>query len=233
METRLRQRGGKRALALAELLAQYVPLVRQVIQQTTRRVFQQEAVPAPEKIVSLFEPHTAIIQRGKAPPNETEFGRKLWYGEVDGGIISEYRLLKGNPPDDVQWCPSLKYHRQLFGHPPELATADRGVFSATNEQFARDLGIKHVALPPPGAKSRHRQRRESQCWFRAALRFRADIEGRISGLKRTRQLERCRNRGENGLERWVGWGIITNNLVVIATKLTRRHRSRKSQQCSC
>ena len=210
-----------------------MPLVRRVIQQTTRRVFQRESVPAPEKIVSLFEPHTAIIQRGKAPPRETEFGRKLWYSEVDGGLITEYRILTGNPPDDVHWCASLKYHRKLFGHPPELATADRGVFSETNEQFARDLGVKRVALPQPGAKSRRRKQQERQRWFKAALRFRAGIEGRISGLKRARQLDRCRNRGEKGLERWVGWGIITNNLVVIATKLARRHRSKKSQQCGC
>jgi len=206
-----------------------VPLVRQVIEQTTRRVFQHESVPAPEKIVSLFEPHTAIIQRGKTPPHETEFGRKLWYSEVDGGIISEYRLLVGNPPDDEQWCPSLRYHRKLFGHPPDLATADRGVFSKTNEQAARKLGVKRVALPQPGAKNARRKRQEAQRWFQAALRFRAGIEGRISHLKRARQLDRCRNRGENGLERWVGWGILTNNLVVIATQLARRHRTRKSK----
>jgi IS5 family transposase len=233
VETRLRQQRGKRALALADLLAHYAPLVRQVIEQTTRRVFQHEAVPAPEKIVSLFEPHTAIIQRGKAPPNETEFGRKLWYSEVDGGIVSEYRLLVGNPPDDEQWSPSLRYHRKLFGSPPELATADRGVYSKTNEQVARKLGVKRVALPQPGAKSDRRKRQEAQRWFRAALRFRAGIEGRISHLKRARQLDRCRNRGETGLERWVGWGIITNNLVVIATKLARHDRKIKSQSRSC
>lgn len=230
IETRLRQRRDKSALALADLLAHYMPLVRQVIAQTTRRVFQHESVPAPEKIVSLFEPHTAIIQRGKTPPNETEFGRKLWYSEVDGGIVSEYRLLGGNPPDDVQWEPSLKYHRRLFDCSPELATADRGVHSKTNEQVARKLGVKRVALPQPGAKSAQRKRYESQRWFRMALRFRAGIEGRISHLKRARQLDRCRNRGEKGVERWVGWGVITNNLVVIATNLARRHRTRKSRK---
>jgi IS5 family transposase len=181
----------------------------------------------------LFEPHTAIIQRGKAPPHETEFGRKLWYSEVDGGIISEYRILKGNPPDAQQWCASLKHHQKLFGHPPQLATADRGVFSETNEQCARDLGVKRVALPQPGAKRGRRKRREAQRWFRAALRFRAGIEGRISSLKRARQMDRCRNRGEDGLARWVGWGIITNNLVVIAARLTRRHRSRRPRRLRC
>lgn len=233
VEQRLRQHGGSRALALAELLAQYAPLVRQVVNQTQRRVFQHHKVPATDKLVSLFEPQTAIIQRGKAPPNETEFGRKLWYSEVDGGIVSEYRILHGNPPDAAQWGASLKKHVKLFRRPPYLATADRGVFSPKNEQLARQLGVKQVALPKPGAKSGPRKRRERQRWFKAAMRFRAGIEGRISGLKRARQLDRCRNRGEPGLERWVGWGILTNNLVVIATSLARRYRSKKAQHSGC
>lgn len=198
--------------------------MRQVIDQTTRRVFEKKQVPAAQKIVSLFEPHTAIIQRGKRPPHETEFGHKLWYSEVDGGIISEYRILQGNPPDDQQWIVSLKHHRKLFGHPPEVATGDRGIYSVENERTARQLGVKHVALPQPGAKTKRRARYEKQKWFKAALRFRIGIEGRISGLKRARHLARCLNRGAAGLERWVGWRIITNNLVVIATKLAPRQR---------
>jgi transposase, IS5 family len=229
VESRLRRLKSKRALALADLLLQYVPLVRQVITQTTRRVFENRKVPALDKIVSLFEPHTAIIQRGKAAPHETEFGRKLWYSEVDGGLVSEYRILKGNPPEPPQWPRSLKQHQKLFKHPPEVATADRGVFSPDNEQGARDAGIEQVALPQPGAKSDERQAYEAQPWFRAALRFRAGIEGRISSLKRARHLNRCPNRGETGVERWVGWGVITNNLVVMATRLARRHRSKRSQ----
>lgn len=233
VERRLRRHQSPRAVALADLLQQYVPLVRQVIHQTTRRVFESESVPASDKIVSLFEPHTAIIQRGKAAPHETEFGRKIWYSEVDGGIVSEYRILKGNPPDEQQWNASLKNHLKLFHHPPELATADRGVFSPKNEKRARDAGIKWVALPQPGAKSEERQEYEAQPWFRAALRFRAGIEGRISSLKRARHLNRCRNRGEIGVERWVGWGVITNNLVVIANRLVRRCRSKPILSSGC
>jgi transposase, IS5 family len=176
-----------------------------------------------------FEPHTAIIQRGKRPPHETEFGRKLWYGEVEGGIISEYRILEGNPSDDQQWVSSLQHHQQLFGHPPETATGDRGIYSVENERVARALGVKHIALPQPGAKTKRRQRYEKQKWFKAALRFRTGIEGRISGLKRARHLDRCLNRGEEGLARWVGWRIITNNLVIIAAKLTRHKRRVKCE----
>jgi transposase, IS5 family len=220
----LQRHQGRQAQQLVETFHHYMPLVRQVLDQTTRRVFDKQQVPAGQKIVSLFEPHTAIIQRGKRPPHETEFGRKLWYSEVDGGIVSEYRILHGNPPDDQHWGSSLKHHVKIFGHPPELATADRGVYSPDNERLARSLGVKHVALPQPGAKTKRRQKYEKQEWFKAARRFRAGIEGRISGLQRARKLDRCLNRGEEGLARWVGWRIITNNLVVIAAALTRRKR---------
>ena len=214
-----------KAVALIATLEHFLPLMQRVIAQTTRRVFEGQSLSASDKVVSLFEPHTAIIQRGKAPPRDTEFGRKVWYSEVDGGLISEYRLLSGNPPDNQdQWAASLTHHRRLFGHPPTTATADRGVYSLNNEVIAQRQRIPEVALPKPGAKTPERLAYEAQPWFRAALRFRSGVEGRISVLRGPRGLRRCLNRAEAGLERWVGWGVITNNLVVMATALTRRSR---------
>ena len=219
--------GSQRAIALAASLLHYLPLVQQVINQTTRRVFSGESVPASEKLVSLFEPHTAIIRRGKARPHETEYGRKVWYAESDGGLITYYNILLGNPPETDQWLPSLRHQRQLFGHPPAEATADRGVYSEDNVQHSKDLGVKRVALPKAGAKDRAQQRRESQPWFKAVLRWRNGIEGRISQLRRARGLDRSLNHGEAGMERWIGWGVIANNLTVIAQALTRRQRRQR------
>jgi IS5 family transposase len=222
----LQRVGGPSALALTESLHYYLALVTQVIDQTVRRVFEHENVPADEKLVSLFETHTAIIRRGKPAPHETEFGRKAWFSEVDGGIISEYCLLKGNPPDEQHFQSSLKHHLKLFGHPPDIVTGDRGVSSANNEHAAHQAGVEKTALPKRGSKDAERQAYEAQPWFKAALRFRAGIEGRISGLKRARGLDRCRNKGEPGMERWLGWGVIANNLAVMAHRLARRHHAR-------
>ena len=221
----LSQHSSVKAIALQSTLEHFVPLLQSVVNQTTRRVFEGQSVPATEKVVSLFEPHTAIIQRGKAPPRETEFGRKVWYSEVDGGLVSEYRILPGSPPDNQdQWPTSLKHHRKLFGHSPITAVADRGVHSPYNEQVAHRHKIPEVALPKPGSKTPERIAYEAQPWFKAALRYRSGVEGRISVLRGPRGLRRCLNHGETGLERWVGWGVIANNLVVIASALTRRHR---------
>jgi transposase, IS5 family len=211
------------AFGLQDMFEHYVPLVQQVIGQARQRIIEGVAVPASEKVVSLFEPHTAIICRGKAKPKDTEFGHKIWSAEVDGGLISEYRILTGNPPDAEQFQPSLKAHRRQFGKAPREVSGDRGIYSPANERQARKLGVRRVCLPKPGYKSKARQRHEHQPWFRAARRFRNGIEGRISHLRRARGLDRCLNHGLPGLERWVGWGIIANNLAVIALKLNQRH----------
>lgn len=213
------------ATSLNEMFDHYLPLVQRVLDQTCRRVLQGEAVPASDKVVSLFEPHTDIICRGKAKPKDTEFGHKVWYAEVDGGLISEYRLLKGNPSDENYVLPSVQHHRRLFGRAPEELSGDRGLHSPANERQARALGVRRVCLPQRGYKSARRRRYEKQPWFRAARRFRNGIEGRISQVRRARHLNRCLNHGWDGMERWVGWGVIANNIAVIVMKLNKRRRS--------
>jgi transposase, IS5 family len=206
------------AQRIAGTLAQFLPRVEQVITQTTRRVLHGEHVPASEKIVSLFEPDTAIIRKGK-PGKPTEFGRVLWLDEVEGGIISRYAVLDGNPDEKAQVPRSVAHHRQQFGHPPALLTGDRGLYSAANERQATTAGVTEVVLPKPGKKSAKRLAHERQDWFRAGRNWRAGIEGRISGLKRRHKLDRCRYRGTAGMERWVGLGVLAHNLRVIARHL--------------
>ena len=203
---------------VTKILDQFIPLVEQVITQTTRRVLQGEQVPASEKIVSLFEPETAIIRKGK-PGKPTEFGRCVWLDEVEGGIISRYAVLAGNPDEKAQLAPSLEHHIAQFGHPPELLTGDRGIHSTANERSAQEHGVTEVVLPKPGKKSAKRIAYEQQEWFRAGRNWRAGIEGRISGLKRRHGLERCRYHGSAGMERWVGLGVIAHDLRMIAQHL--------------
>jgi len=212
-------RGASQGLGSA--LDRFLPQVKQAIAQTRRRGLAGEAVPAGEKLLSLFEPHTGIIRRGKAD-QPTEFGRKVWLDEVEGGIISRYQVLAGNPAAERQVEASLAHHQRLFGPPPYLFTGDRGTHSARNERVACEAGVKRVALPQPGAKTAQRQQYEGQGWFRRALRFRAGVEGRLSVLKRRGYLGRCRDHGEVGFSRWVGWGVLTANLSTIARTMAAR-----------
>ncbi|HLE90275.1 MAG TPA: ISNCY family transposase [Anaerolineales bacterium] len=206
---------------LAEILETFLPRAEQVVDQTVRRVFQQEKVPAPEKIVSLFEPHTDIIRRNKAH-KPTEYGHKVWLDEVDGGIVTRWEVLAGNPSDDQQWAASLEHHQKLFGRPPDQASGDRGVHSPNNERIAKEKGVKRVILPQPGKKSEVRKQQERQPWFVRGRKWHVGIEGRISVLKRRFGLHRCWDHGKTGFEKWVGWGVIAANLRVIGQKVTTK-----------
>jgi transposase, IS5 family len=210
-----------RAQQLVRQFEQFRPRVARVLDQTIGRIVHGEVVPARDKLVSLFEPHTQIIVRRKTG-KPVEFGRKVWLEEVEGGIISGYRILAEAGQDFPYLPDSLAAHQQRFGKPPWLLAADRGVYSAANEAVAHQVRINRVVIPYAGKPPPARVAQERTAWFRRGLRFRAGIEGRISVLRRRGGLDRCRDHGEAGLGRWVGWGIVTANLVKIAHTLVGR-----------
>jgi IS5 family transposase len=203
------------AARLAAELDRLMPLARRVIDQAERRVLRGEAVPAAEKVVSLVEPHTAVIPRHKAGQS-VEFGRKLWLAEVDGGIISDADILAGAPPDAPHVMASVERHRRQFGRPPRLLAGDRGCSTATVRRDATQAGIRRVALPHAGPPTQASQARERERWFRRGYRWRSGIEGRIGILRRVYGFDRCPEHGCDGVQRWVGWGVLTANLVTIA-----------------
>ncbi len=213
-QKQLQKQSRQSAKRLAEALTTFIPRARQVIQQATRRILQGEQVPASEKIVSIFEEHTDIIRRGKeAKP--VEYGHKIWLNEVEGGIVSHYRILDGNPSDEKQWKPSLKAHIATFQQPPVQASADRGLSSDPNEKLAHDLGVRHVVIPKRGYRSKAHLKHEHKTWFVKGRYWHAGVEGRISVLKRAHGLGRCPAHGLSGFQCWVGWGVIAGNLAVL------------------
>jgi IS5 family transposase len=203
------------ATRLVAQLDRLVPLARRVIAQTERRVLRGERVPAEAKVLSLVEPHTAILPRHKAG-QAVEFGRKLWLAEVDGGIVTDARVLLGARPDAPEVVPSVERHRRQFGRPPHLLTGDRGCSTADVRRDATQAGVRRVALPHPGPPTAASRARERERWFRRGYRWRSGIEGRIGVLRRVYGLARCPEHGSDGLERWVGLGILVANLVTIA-----------------
>jgi len=183
-----------------------IALVRQVLAQTRARVLRGDT-HYPGKVVSLFEPHTEIIRKGKLA-RPTEFGRRVTIRDAQAQFITDYVVCESRQPERTLWEPALDRHITLFGHAPHLAVADGGFASRANERAAQDRGVRHVVLPRQPHEKRSRI-------ARAALRWRTGSEGRISALKRRHGLRRCRYRGENGMQRWIGLGIIANDLLVL------------------
>lgn len=201
-------------------LRHFLPLVEKVITQTKERVWGGNC-HVEGKVLSLFEPHTVVIRKGKAhKPNE--FGRLVRIDEVENGIVSGYQVLPGNPDDTTAWMPALEQHQACFGRAPKMATADRGFFSAKNEREAQALGVKKVALPARGRLTAKRAEQQKQRWFRRALRWRAGCEATISTLKHPFSMLRASYKTDPGFQRYVGWCVIAKNLFSIARYQERR-----------
>jgi len=201
---------------LARRLTRAVGLLGKVIDQTERRVFKGEKVPASEKIVSLFEDHTDIIVKGR---RDTEYGHKIFLSGGASTMILGCLIERGNPADSDQYQPLLEQHRQWYDRMPRQVTADGGFASKDNLAFAKEHGVKDAVFAKRRGLSILEMAKSS--WVYKKLRnFRAGIEAGISTLKRAFGLTRCTWSGWEGFKRYVWSNIVSYNLLVLArTKL--------------
>jgi len=169
---------------------------------------------AGEKVLSLFEPHTRAIPRHKGGAL-VEFGRHVILDEVEGGIVTRFQILE-HPTEHGQALEAVAHHQALFEHPPNLVAGDRGVQSAETEERLKAAGVKCVAIPAAGKLSPERQALERTRRWRRGYRWRAGIEGRIASLRRDYGWRRSGYHGQDGMERWLGLGVIASNLRRIA-----------------
>ncbi len=148
------------------------------------------------------------------------YGRLL--GIAGASLRQAERVRKMLSDSRAGLARKLEHFEGLFGRAPDLVAADRGVHSARNERICKDAGVRRVVLPKPGKKDEARRGYECQGWFRRGMRYRAGVEGRISVMKRRGYLSTCRDKGESGFGRWVGWGVLTSNLSTIARTVAAR-----------
>ncbi len=200
---------------LCDELTAFLPLVAQVIEQTERRVFQDEAVPADEKLVSLFEAHVDVIVKDR---RETYYGHKIFLTTGRSGLILDCAIPRGNPADSTWTVPLLRRQTQLFGQPPRQASCDGAFASTANLADAKALGVEDVCF----AKRRGLAVLDmvrSEWVYDKLRRFRAGIESGISLLKRVFGLARCIWKGAVGFHAYVHTAVLAANLLLLA-----RHR---------
>jgi transposase, IS5 family len=210
----------KRLVGLVEHLTEMAGRVRQVVKQAKARVFDG-ITQLPGKIVSLFEPHSEIIRKGKAS-KPTEFGKLVQVQEAENQIITHYDVFDQRPSDRDLFLGAVESHERVLGRVPHLATADAGYDSQAQEQAVEQQGVKWVAVPNRNTKSAERKKKEHSRWFKKAQRWRTGCEGRISVLKRRHGLSRCRYRGTEGMKRWVGLGVMADTLISMGNVLAAR-----------
>jgi IS5 family transposase len=199
------------------------PRVRQVMQQARARIFGGDT-HVPEKLVSIFEPGTEVIRKGKAS-KPTEFGKMVKIQEAENQIITSYTVYERRPYDSALLIPAIEEHEEQLGRVPRLVAGDAAFYSASNEKEAHEKGVKRVCVPNRNTKSAERKREQKKRWFRDGQKWRTGCEGRISVVKRRHGLNRCRDKGNRGIRRWVGLGVVADNLINIGRALSRNANS--------
>jgi IS5 family transposase len=209
-------RVGFRAARLLELrLNSFVLLGWRVVDQTRRRVLLGEPVPAAEKVVSIFEPHTDILIKSR---DEVFYGHKLCLNVGASGLVLDAVVQQGNPADVTLAVGMIERHRERLGRSPEQAVFDGAFASRANLTALRGLGVLDAVFTKSQGLPVHEMARSS--WiFRALRHFRAGVEGCISFLKRCFGLDRCTWKGFASFLAYVQASVFSANLLVLA-----RHR---------
>jgi hypothetical protein len=199
--------------AQVQQLRHYVELAEQVADQARRRVVEGEAVPNLEKILSVFEPHTELINRGKVPV-PIQFGRTVLTIEDQVGFVIHYTIYPRGGRDADQGVAALQRAQDKMGGIIKKASFDRGFHTPAN-QVAFAAIVPEPCVPKRGARQAERQNAEATPAFRRSRRRHPGVESLIGGLQAGNGLERCRDRSETGLRRYVGLGILGRNLHVL------------------
>jgi IS5 family transposase len=198
---------------LRQQIEQMLPRVKQVMKQTRARIYRGDT-RSEGKLLSVFEPSTEVIRKGKAgKPNE--FGKMVKLQEAENQIVIDFEVYDKRPNDSDLLIPAIEIHQATLRRAPHLVAADAAFYSGKNEATAKAKGVKRVCIPNRSTKSAERRREQKKRWFRNGQKWRTGCEGRISVVKRRHGLNRCRYKGQNGMKRWVGLGVIADNLINI------------------
>jgi transposase, IS5 family len=211
--------GNAAALDLLAVAAQvrelrhFVELTERVLDNGRRRVVEEEAVPNADKLFSVFEPHTELINRGKVPA-PLQFGRTVLTIEDQVGFIIHYTIYPRGGRDAEHGVPELRRAQEKMGGVIEKASFDRAFHTPDNQAAFAEI-VAEPCIPVRGARQAERQQAEATDAFRHSRRRHPGVESLIGGLQGGNGLERCRDRSEKGFRRYVGLGILGRNLQVL------------------
>ncbi len=133
-------------------LHSFLTRVQQVMRQTKARLFNGNT-QAEDKLVSLFEPQTEIIRKGKAG-KPTEFGKLVKIQEAENQVVIAYEVYDQRPNDKDLLVPSVEMHQQRLNRIPTMVAGDAGFYSAQGEVQVQDMGVKR---PSFRSQSFHRE----------------------------------------------------------------------------
>ena len=195
-------------------LSHYLPLVARIIHQAHQRVIEGQTLGPDEKLYSLFEEHTELIQRGKAA-KPIEFGHKVLLAQTGEKFIHHYQVMPHRIEDKDLLAPAVEAHKNLFARYPDLLSTDKGFYESMKQIAGWEEKIAMVSIAKKGRRTPEEYQRETTDEFLFGQRFRAGSEGSISVLKRAFKLGRCLFKGFKNYAASVGLAVLCHNLVLL------------------
>jgi hypothetical protein len=182
------------------------------IDQIRRRAIQGETIPHDEKVLSLFQPHTEWISKGKAGV-PVELGLRVCIIEDSHGFILHSQVMQKTTDDKVA-VPMVKATQAKF---PSFnaCSFDKGCHSPANQTDLKAL-IEQVVLPKKGKLSKADQEREYAPEFKQAKQQHSAVESAINALE-VHGLDKCLDYGIDAFERYVGLAVLSRNIQKLGT----------------
>jgi len=214
--------------ALASELQYFLGATEYMADLASRRVIAQERIPHEDKVFSIFEPDTELINRGKAP-QPIEFGHRVLIVEDRVGFIVHARVMEQGQTDEKMPVELMQTLQRRFDGKIEAASFDKGFWSPTNLEELRSI-VPLAVLPKKGRRSVSDADREGAKEFGRLRKWHAGVESAIAALQAGNGLNICRDKGVDGYQRYLALGVLGRNLQVLGTIFLEKERKRRRKE---
>lgn len=207
-------------------IEEFINHAHRQINQIERRVIQGETIPHPEKVFSIFEPHTEWLSKGKAGV-PVELGLAVCVVEDQYQFILHHRLMQHEIDVDIAVIVVTGTQARF----PMLSSCSfaQGFHSTANQRDLAKL-LDTVILPKKGRLSKAQQARQQADEFIAGRRQHAAIESAIHALE-VHGLDRCPDRGLPALRRYVALAVVARNIQLLGRYLQRQDQQVETEPC--
>lgn len=182
--------------------------------QIRQRIFNDEKIPASDKVYSIFEPYTEWICKGKAGVRQ-ELGVKVCIIEDQFGFILNHRVMKNEQDKDIAFA-IVEDTKKLFVN-LQSVSFDKGFHSKKdsngkdNRSNIEEILNVTTCLPKKGKRNKYEDLVESSKEFGKARKQHPAIESAINALT-THGLDRCPDKGERNYTRYISMAVTAHNI---------------------
>jgi hypothetical protein len=213
---------------LASELQYFLGATEYMADLAARRVIDGQTIPHAEKVFSLFEPDTELINRGKSP-QPIEFGHRVLIVEDSAGFIVHARVMEPGQTDEKTPVALMTDLQSRFHDKIKAASFDKGFWSPSNLQDLSAI-VPLAVLPKKGKRAAADAEREGSKEFGRLRKWHAGVESAIHALQAGNGLGVCRDKGIDGYQRYLALGVLGRNLQRLGTIFLEKERKRRREQ---